>query len=463
MGLHVCRKGLDLPLPDSPVQEIHPGPRIRRIALVADDFPGVTLRSVVEGGERVRRGDPLCIDRSNADVRFTAAGAGTVAAVHLGERRSVQSIVIELTEGERSLDPRAEHFRTFESHVSKPADRWDATGIRELLAESGLWAALRSRPFGKVPRLDETPAAVFVTAIDTNPHAPDPDVVLAPDAETLDLGLSIIARLTDGPTYLCVRRGSAMPARVSAPVSVEEFAGPHPAGTAGYHIHRLLPVGRERSVWTIGYQDVLAIGRLFETGRLSTDRVIALSGEGVSRPRLLRTRIGAATADLLAGERTVDPEADGVRVISGSVWSGKAATGAVFGYMGRHDLQLTLVSEDRRRIFLRWLRPGTRTFSVLPVQWSAFRRRPGFDFTTSSNGARRPIVPIGAYEQVMPFDILPTFLLRALLSEDDETAEKLGALELIEEDLALVSFVDPGKTDFGPVLRSALERLAADR
>jgi Na+-transporting NADH:ubiquinone oxidoreductase subunit A len=169
--------------------------------------------------------------------------------------------------------------------------------------------------------------------------------------------------------------------------------------------------------------------------------------------------VGASTAELLAHEAPADDD----RVISGSVWSGKAATGEVFGYMGRHDLQLTLLREDRGRTFLKWLRAGSRTFSVLPVQWSSVRRRPRYEFSTNSNGARRPIVPIGAYERVMPFDILPTFLLRALMAEDDETAERLGALELIEEDLALASFVDPGKTDFGPVLRRALERMAAGR
>jgi Na+-transporting NADH:ubiquinone oxidoreductase subunit A len=459
VGLHVCQKGLDLPLPDPPVQEVGAGPPISHVGVLGDDFPGATLRSLVEVGRRVRRGDPLCIDRANPDVRFVAPGAGTIAAVHLGERRAVRSIVIELTDSEHDLDPTAEDFATFASYSSKALDRWDPADIRALLVESGLWAAIRGRPFGKVPPPDEVPAAAFITAIDTNPHAPDPDVVLALDPGAFDRGLSLIGKLTAGPTYLCVRSGSRVPSRVSAPVSVEEFSGPHPAGTAGFHIHRLVPVGRERTVWTVGYQDVLATGRLFQTGRLPVERIVALSGGGIQRPRLVRTRLGASTAELLAEE----DHADDVRRISGSIWSGKAATGEVFGYMGRHDLQITLVPEDRNRTFLQWLRPGSRTFSVLPVQWSSVHRRPRYEFSTSSNGARRPIVPIGAYERIMPFDILPTFLLRALTAEDDETAERLGALELIEEDLALASFVDPGKADFGPTLRRALERMAAER
>jgi Na+-transporting NADH:ubiquinone oxidoreductase subunit A len=452
---HRINKGLDLPIEGAPVQTITAGPGIARVALIADDFPGLKPRVRVAVGQAVRRGELLCEDAGTPGVRHTALGAGRVESINRGARRVLHSIVIELSEGERRGTPSGDDWETFSTPGGAEPETLGRVGIRDLLVESGMWTAFRTRPFGKVPHPEAVPSAIFVTAIDTNPLAADPGVVLADGRDGFELGLRAIAKLSGGKTYLCVRAGSEIGVGLDAPVTVEEFAGPHPAGTAGVHIHMLEPVGRTRTVWTIGYQDVVSIGRTLRSGHLDVSRIIAIGGPPVPHPRLIRTRLGASIGDLAKNEEV---EGD-VRWISGSVLSGKAAHGDVFGYMGRYDVQLSVLREGGDREFLAWLAPGRRKFSVLPVFLSKFLRGGALDISTDAHGSRRAIIPIGLYERVMPMDILPTFLLRALAADDIERAEELGCLELIEEDLALCGFVDPGKTDFAPMLRRNLESI----
>ena len=438
MGAHRIKKGLDLPISGAPEQRISDAPEITRVALLGDDYNGLRARLQVEEGQTVRRGQLLFEDRSTPGVRYTAPGAGRVVAIHRGRRRALQSLVIQLDSTEDQVE--------FES---APGD------VRARLLESGLWTSLRTRPFSRVPAPDATPHAIFVNAMDTQPLAALPERVIGERRADFERGLRELATLTEGTTYLCVAADSELPQWIDAPVSLETFEGPHPAGTAGVHIHLLAPVSRGRVVWSVGYQDVIAIGALFRTGRLCVDRVIALAGPPVRRPRLVRSRIGASTEAHTAGEL----EPGEVRVITGSVLSGKKAWGPAFGFVGRYHLQISALREGREREFMGWATPGARRFSVLPVFVSRLLRRRTFDFTTSTYGSQRPIVPIGTYERVMPMDILATYLLRALAVGDTEQAEKLGALELDEEDLALCTFVDAGKADFGPMLRRNLEWL----
>lgn len=455
MSVHKIKKGLDLPIAGKPSQQIFDGPPVTRVALMADDFPGVRPGFEVEVGDQVRRGQLLFRDRKRGEVPHTAPGAGTVVAINRGARRALLSVVIELNESERERSPRDEDFQSFESFTGADPDTLTLEQIRALLLESGLWTALRERPFSKVPTPDAgAPHAIFVTAADTNPLAADPEVALGGQRDDFDQGLRVLAKLTDGTTYLCVSKGSGIPQGLRAPVQVEEFSGPHPSGTAGIHIHRLAPVSRARTVWWIGYQDVASVGRLFSTGRLDLDRVVALGGPPLAKPRLVRTRAGASTHDLLADEEAGFGD---VRYISGSVLSGKKAMGDVYGFIGRYDNQVSVVEEGRERELLGWLSPGAKKYSMLPIYLSGILRPKEMDFNTSMNGSERAIVPIGMYESVMPFDMVATYLLRALAVGDIETAEELGCLELDEEDLALCTFVDAGKNDFGPILRKNLE------
>jgi len=449
MGRHRIRRGLNIPIAGEPEQRIEPAPAPGRVALLADDYVGMRPTMHVAEGDEVRRGQLLFEDKKTPGVRFTAPGGGRVVAIHRGERRALQSLVIELDSAELAG---GSETVSFDSYTGKPPAALTRQQVRDLLVESGQWTGFRRRPISKVPPPDETPHAIFVTAMDTRPLAPLAEVVLAGREEDFQRGLEALAQLTDGPVYVCKSPNSGIPTPGNSKFKVEEFEGPHPCGTAGVHIHTLEPVSRQKTVWVMGYQDVAAAGKLFATGDLDVGRTVSLAGPAVRRPRLLRTRLGAAMSSLVRGELI---EGDN-RVISGSVLGGRAAGGEVFGYLGRYHNQVAVVPEGRQRKFLGWMSPGFDLYSTVNTFLSGLIPGKRFRFNTSTHGSDRAMVPIGMYERVMPLDILPTFLLRALLIGDVEQAEKLGCLELDEEDVALCTFVCPGKAEYGPLLRRVL-------
>jgi Na+-transporting NADH:ubiquinone oxidoreductase subunit A len=446
---HQLKRGLDLPLAGDPEQTIHPGPTCSRVGVLGDDFVGLKPSFHVQVGDHVQRGQCLFEDKKTPGVRFTSPAAGTVCALHRGDRRAFQSLVIELAH-----DDGPDAQVAFSSYRRSAPEQLSAGDVRDLLVESGLWTALRTRPFSRVPSPATSPRALFVTAMDTRPHAPSVDVVLAGRMADFQTGVAVLAELTGGPTFVCVAPGSCVGTTPLAAAKIETFDGPHPAGLAGTHIHLLSPVDLERTVWHVGYQDVVAIGHLFTTGRLDVERVVALAGPSVLRPRLLRTRLGASVDELTRGE--IAPGL--VRKVSGSVLDGRTAQGEVHGYLGRHHQQLSVLAEATEREFFGWIMPGFDKFSLWGVVAGAFTGR-AQALNTTTNGGSRAMVPIGSFERVMPLDLMPTFLLRALLMKNDERAETLGALELDEDDLALCTFVCPGKAEYGPLLRAALSRI----
>ena len=449
MGLHRIRKGLNLPLAGVPEQTIEAAPPCRRAALAADDYIGLKPTMHVSVGDDVRRGQLLFEDKKNPGVRFTAPGSGRIEAIHRGERRALQSVVIRLDSAELSGGGESV---SFSSYTGRPPGELDRSQIKGLLLESGLWTALRGRPFGRVADPQKSPRSIFITAADTNPLAPEVDVALAGKQELFERGVQALSKLTDGAVYICKSVDSKVPAPSGGRFRVEEFSGPHPAGTVGVHIHYLDPVDAEKLVWHVNYQDTAAIGRLFLSGELDVGRVISLAGPAVRRPRLLSTRIGASTDDLVERELSSGEN----RVISGSVLAGRMAAGDLLGYLGRYHHQISVIPEQRSRSFLGWLTPGAASYSTINTFLSKLMPRKKFGLGSSTNGSDRAMVPIGMYERVMPLDIQPTFLLRALLVNDIEGARQLGCLELEEEDLALCTFVCPGKAEYGPLLRSVL-------
>jgi Na+-transporting NADH:ubiquinone oxidoreductase subunit A len=257
--------------------------------------------------------------------------------------------------------------------------------------------------------------------------------------------------LTDGKVFVCKKAGAKIPSSAISQVEVHEFAGLHPAGNVGTHIHFLDPVSASKQVWHLGYQDVIAFGKLFLTGEISAERVVSLAGPRVKNPRLVRTVLGASLEDLVAGELE---EGDN-RVISGSVLAGKTATGP-HAFLGRYHVQVSVLLEGREKELFGWIAPGSDKFSVTRTFLGHLAPSRLFKMTTSTGGSKRAMVPIGNYERVMPLDILPTLLLRDLIARDLDGAISLGALELDEEDLALCTFVCPGKYEYGSILRDCL-------
>ena len=441
------KRGLDIPITGRPEQRIMPGATVQRVALLGQDY-GTYKRLptlLVSEGDRVRLGQPLVRGKQLTGVTTTAPGSGVIEHIERGARRFLQAITIRL-EGDEE-----ETFNTWnESELSG----LNTSQVKENLLASGLWLALRTRPHSLVANPETEPFAIFVTAIDTNPLAADPAVVIGDAPAEFRNGLTVISKLTSGKVYVCKAPGAAVPTPQDTAISVQEFSGPHPAGLVGTHIHFLAPVDAQRTVWHLNYQDVIAIGRLFTSGRLSTERVIALGGPQVINPRLIRTRLGASLTDLVGKELRSGES----RIISGSILSGRHAAGTV-AFLGRYHLQVSVLSEGRQRELLGWMAPGFSKYSASKVFMSGLLPGRQFSLTTSKNGSARAMVPTGAYERVMPLDILPTQLLRALVIKDTEAARALGCLELDEEDLSLCTFVDTGKYDFGPILRENLRQI----
>lgn len=464
MRVHTVVKGLDIPIAGVPEQVVADARPATRVAIVLRDYHGVKARVLVQPGDPIQLGQALLQHRTHPDIKWVAPGAGVVEAVHRGAKRKLLSVVVRLDEANSEPLPFASYG---------PSAGTENDSARALLLESGLWTAFRTRPFSHVPDPQGEPHAIFVTAIDTSPLAPNLDVAMQGREDDIARGMTVLTHLTKGTVYFCRRAGAQLGSSSSAipRVRVEEFAGVHPAGTVGYHIHLLDPVHRAKAVWHLGVQDVARIGSLFATGRLDTSQVVSLGGPLIAQPRLLRTRLGASIVELTKGEISAQPAGTGAngaapvvpRIVSGSVLNGHQADDAQEGYLGRFHQQVTVLAEGGAREFLGWIAPGANAFSVLPAFLASWMPKRRFALDTSLRGSRRAMVPIGAYERVMPMDIMPTHLLRALTVGDLGWAEELGVLELDEEDLALCTFVCPGKYEHGEALRRVLAALAAEQ
>lgn len=440
------KKGLDVPIPGAPKQTINErGLSVSKVALVGSDYVGMKPSMLVKVGDIVKIGDPLFSCKKNIGVVYTSPGSGKIIEINRGERRVFESIVIQL-DGKDSQ-------REFSAYSKVKNNCTDRHAIRELLVESGLWSSLRVRPFSKNPEVETFARNIFVTATDTNPLAIDPKVIIEEYKDDFKKGLEAISLLSDGKVFLCNGDINFFNEyKDVSNVELHEFKGKHPAGNVGTHIHHLSPVSIDKSVWHVGYQDVIAVGKLIATGRLWTERVISLAGPLVKKPRAVNVRLGANTDEVIKNELIEDISP---RIISGSVLKGTRAKGH-FTYLGRYNNQISVIEEGTEQEFIGWIMPGMKKFSATSSFISKFLPFKNYKFTSHLNGGKRSIVPIGLYEKVVPLDILPTQLLISLMSNDIDQAIALGCLELDEEDLALCTFVCPGKQDYGVSLRNML-------
>ncbi|NVJ64975.1 MAG: Na(+)-translocating NADH-quinone reductase subunit A [Gammaproteobacteria bacterium] len=440
------KKGLDLPIEGQPEQTISNGATVKTVAILGEDYVGMKPTMHVQVGDAVKKGQLLFDDKKTPGVKYTAPAGGTVTAINRGAKRKLLSVVIEIAQQEEAV--------SFNHYSADQLANLERQAIVDQMVESGLWTALRTRPYSKVPAIDSETKAIFVSAMDTNPLAADPEVIIAEQAEAFNQGLSLLTTLSAGKVFVATKDGSGISKLDHPKVQYEAFSGPHPAGNVGTHIHFLYPAAADNMVWHIGYQDVIALAKLFTTGELYADRVVALGGTMIEKPHLARTRLGANIDELLVGEET---DADN-RHLSGSVLNGFHAIDSR-AYLGRFHNQVTVIKEGREKEFFGWAMPGANKFSLTRAFISAFFPKKSYAMTTTTGGSERAIMPIGLYERVMPMDILPTQLIRALVTGDTDTAQQLGALELDEEDLALCTFVCPGKYEYGPILRENLTKI----
>lgn len=438
------KKGMDLPITGKPRQVISETKQTKHVAVTGVDYIGMKPTMLVKEGDKVKAGQPLFACKKIEGVIYTAPASGEVVAVNRGARRAFQNIVIKTDD--------VNEFVTYDSFKNKPIADHSSDEIRALMIDSGWWPAFRTRPYSKVPAINTTPASIFVNCMDTNPLATDPEIVVNEYIEFFKMGLEALSRFTDQKVYLCKDTNSNIPSVEADNLEVKTFEGVHPAGNVGTHIHFVDPASASKVVWHLNYQEVISLGVLMGSGRVWTDRVIALAGPAVKNPRLLKVSLGADLAEVTEGE-LVDGEN---RVISGSPLAGRTVDGT-FKYLGRYHCQVSALREGRQRELLGWHSPGFDKFSLKNIYVSKLLPKKLFNFDTNKNGSDRAMVPIGSYEKVMPMDILPTQLLRALMTKDTDLAQQLGALELDEEDLALCTFACPSKIEFGPVLRENLE------
>lgn len=436
------KKGLDIPIKGKPIQEVSDAASVKRVAILGNDYVGMKPTMIVQEGDVVKLGQPLFTDKKNPSVQYTSPGSGKVVEINRGEKRVFLSLVIELS-GSDEVE-----FKSTKENELNSLKRED---VVERLVDSGEWTAIRVRPFSKVADPETTPFAIYVTAMDTNPLAPSVDKTISMNENHFKNGLAVLSKLTEGKVFVCKAPNTNVPVIDSSQISVEEFDGPHPAGNVGTHIHFLSPVGRKRFVWYVTAQDVIAIGHLFTTGKIMVDRIVSLAGSSIKNPRLIKTRHGASITELIAGE----VKDDNFRAISGSVLSGRSAVDAE-SYLGRFHQQISVIPNPTKRYFLGWLNPFVNNYSMKNIVFSKISPKKEYEFNTEIHGGKRAIVPSGNFEDVVPMDILPTYLLRALAVKDVEEAEQLGALELDEEDLALCTFSCPSKLEYGPMLRENL-------
>ena len=437
----------------APAPVIEPGSRVTSVALSGSDYNGLKPKMLVAVGDHVQLGQPLFIDKRDPEVQFTAPGSGTISSINRGARRALRSVVISLEEPASGGEQYAELAAT-------ETGRLTTQQVRAALYSSGLWTAFRTRPFNKVPQSGSTPHSIFITAVDTRPLAGDPEAVVARHQAAFLLGLDIVTKLTDGRVHVCTSANWSLPIAENKQLQHARFSGPHPAGLPSTHIHHLDPVSVDRTAWHIDCQDVIAIGKLFHEGKLWTERTVALGGTGFARPRMVTARLGANLDELTCNELAPDLEHP-QRLISGSVLAGRTVTNED-AYLGRYHLQACTLDDTSKRKLFGWLGLFDGSYSFASRLARRQSQKTQHDFSTAQFGRPTALLAIDAFDRVIPMDILTVPLLRALLIQDTDQAQDLGCLELDAEDLALCSFVCPGKNDYGTALRLNLEQIERD-
>ena len=442
------KKGLNIPINGKPAEEINDSKNSRSVAILGDDYIGLKPTMLVEEGDEVKLGQALFEDKKNPGVIFTSPAGGKIESINRGERRALQSVVIEVDKDEESLE-----FKSFSENELNQAT---SDEVRDQLTVSGLWTSFRTRPYSKIPLIDSSPSNFFISALDTQPLSPNPEKIINLKKQSFDFGLLVLKKLLDCPIHISISEDSNLSLSEDDNIKLHTVSGPHPAGLVGTQMHFISPASLSNINWSIGYQDLIAIGQLFETGKINVERIISIAGPQVNKPAYFQTRLGACSDELTAGELTQREN----RIISGSVISGREAIGP-YAYLGRYHNQISVVAEpnSKDREFMNWLIPGPRKFSKIPLFLSSLFPNKIFKFKALMNGSDRPIVPIGVYEEVLPLNLLPSMLLRNVVLMDTEKIQALGGLELDEEDLSLCSFVCPGKYDFGSLLREGLTKI----
>ena len=440
------KKGLDIKMKGQAEKIYVKAPRAKTYAIKPPDWHGLTPKIIPKLCDEVKVGTPIFFDKYNPEVKFCSPVSGILSSINRGERRRIVEVVVE----DNGKD-------THETFLHGDPAGMKREQIVENLLSSGLWPAIRRRPYTVIAKTGEVPKSIFISAFDTSPLAPDFDFLLKDSEEDFQWGVNVLKQLTEGRVYLNLdgRFPSVRTLSGIKGVEINRFKGPHPAGNVGIQISRLDPINKGEVVWVVQPQDVVAIGRLFKTGKYDPSMIVALTGSRVNKPQYYKVIRGASVSTILVNQLK---EGDN-RVISGNVLNGRTINPET-GYIGFFDSQITVIPEGNYYEFFGWMKPGLKKLSVsrsFASTWLTPNRE--FDLDTNFHGGQRAFVMTGEYEKVLPMDIYPVQLLKAILVNDIDKMEQLGIYELDEEDLALCEFVCTSKTPVTKILRDGLRAL----
>ena len=441
-------KGLNLSLKGEINHQVLPEVKnlTSRIAILGKDFHGIRPTMFVSEGQEVSQGEKLFEDKKNPGYFHLSPVNGKISEINRGDRRSFLSMVIEKSNDTDTF----EIDTTFE----KTNDQ-----VLNFLKNFGLLSLFRTRPFSKVPLVDSLPNKIFISLIDSNPLSFDPTLVLRENLESFNKGLEIISYLPKEGIHVGIAEDNNLDFYKAENINYHTFSGPHPIGLVGTQIHKISPATLTNQIWTIGYQELIKIGKTVLTGRQSNEKYISISGPQVFNPEIVLTNFGACVEELSAGKLIEGNN----RLISGSVLCGHMCEGPL-AYLSSFSNQLTVIREVNQddREFLNWLRPEIKKHSSLRMFLTSAIKNYKYNLTSALNGGFRAIVPVGIYEDIFPMNLMITQLLKAIVTEDTELAQSLGVLELDEEDLALCTYSCPSKYDYGLILRNILEKIEKD-
>ena len=435
-NIKLC-KGLDIKLVGKAEARLENAPMAKSYAVSPLDYENVTPKLLVKVGDKVEAGSALFFDKNNPRILFTSPVSGVVSAINRGEKRKLLNVAIE-----------PDAAQVYKQLTVVDVAKAERSAVVEMLLESGLWTRIVERPYGVIANPDATPKAIFVSAFDSAPLAPDYNFILKEEKAAIEAGMAVLARLTDGKVHLSARKGDEDFMAEVKGVEYHTFSGKHPVGNVGVQIHHIDRIAKGDIVWTVNIQDVAMIGRLVMGGKLDMSKTIAVAGSEAQAPCYKRVIAGAAV------ESIVGEVKDGVRVISGDVLTGVAT--AKDGYLAANANMITLIPEGDKYEFMGWAMPRFHRFSVSGAYFSWLFPKKSYQLDTNTNGEERPFVVTGLYEKYLPMDVYVSYLLKACLCKDLDKMENLGLYEVLPEDLALCEFVDPSKINMQQILRDGI-------
>ena len=439
------KKGFDLNLVGKAPLEFIQVAAATTFAIKPTDFPGIQRPKVlVNEGDTVKAGTPILLDKAMDQVIYASPVSGEVVEIKRGDKRKLLEIKI-------LADATVTHEKSGALDLNQ-----DRAALASKLAASGVWPNLIQRPFGIVANPADSPKAIFVSGFDTHPLAPEVPFLLQGEERYFQAGIDALAKLTSGKVHLNVDGSKAVPAIFSGVknAQINQFSGPHPAGNVGTQIHHLDPINKGDIAWTIAPYGVVQFGKFVLEGIYDASKVIALTGSEMSQRGYVKTFTGANVSTFVGGKA----QADSLRIIAGNVLTGEKVDAQ--GYLGFYHNQVTVIPEGKYEEFLGWLKPSSSKLSFhKAIGMFSFLNRGEFKVDTNTHGEERPFVVSGVFEKVMPMDILPTYLFKAIVTEDFDEMEELGLYEVIEEDVALCEFVDPSKNELQELVRHGIELL----